>query len=84
MLGDLTGDRDLARLVSSGTGRLQDFVMTVGSAADGIIPRRRLLRQLRAWDADGAAREVERRLGSLHYVGRVAGGAGSGSISRAS
>jgi len=63
ILGDLTGDRDLAQLVSS---------------------RRRLLRELRAWDADGAAREVERHLGGLHYMGRVACGAGSGRISRAS
>jgi DNA-binding GntR family transcriptional regulator len=30
MLGDVTGDRDLARLVSSATGRLQDLFMTVG------------------------------------------------------
>jgi len=27
---------------------------------------------LRAWNADGAAREVERHLGGLHYMGRVA------------
>jgi hypothetical protein len=30
MLGDLTGDRDLARLVNSAAGRLQDLMMTVG------------------------------------------------------
>ena len=74
MLGDVTGDRDLARLVSSAAGRLQDLVMTVGPAADGMImsSRRRLLRELSAWDADGAAREVERHLGGLHYMGRVA------------
>jgi DNA-binding GntR family transcriptional regulator len=85
MLGDLTGDRDLARLVSAAAGRLEDLVMTVGPAADGIIlsSRQRLLRELRAWDADGAAREVERNLRVLHYMGRVAGGAGSGGISRA-
>jgi GntR family transcriptional regulator, transcriptional repressor for pyruvate dehydrogenase complex len=86
MLDDLTGDCDLARLVSSAAGRLQDLVMTVGPAADGIIlsSRRRLLRELRAWDADGAAREVERHLAGLHYMGRLACGAGSGRISRAS
>jgi hypothetical protein len=74
MLGDVTGDRDLARLVSSAAERLQDLVMTVGPAADGMIlsSRRRLLRELSAWDADGAAREVERHLGGLHYMGRVA------------
>src|ERR1700727_3027262 len=34
MLGNLTGDRDLARLVNSATGRLQDLVVTAGPAAD--------------------------------------------------
>src|ERR1700733_11857079 len=37
MLGDVTGDRDLARLVSSAARRLQDLFMTVGPAADGMI-----------------------------------------------
>jgi hypothetical protein len=86
-LGDLTGDGDLARLVSSAAGRLEDLVMTVGPVADGIIlsSHRRLLRELRAWDADGAAREVERHLGVLHFMGRmVACGADSGPLSRAS
>ncbi len=86
MLGDLTGDRDLARLVSSATGRLQDLFLTVGPAANGIIlsSRRRLLREFTAGDAEGAAREVERLLGGLHFMGRVACGTGSGRISRAS
>ena len=87
MLGDLTGDCGLARLVSSAAGRLEDLVTTVGPAADGIIlsSHRRLLRQLRAWDADGAAREVERHLGVLHFIGRVAAcGADSRRLSRAS
>ena len=86
MLGHLTGDCDLARLVSSATGRLQDLFMTVGPAADGIIlgSHRRLPRELRARNADGAAREVERHLGGLHFMGRVACGAGSSTISRAS
>jgi GntR family transcriptional regulator, transcriptional repressor for pyruvate dehydrogenase complex len=86
-LGDLTGDGDLARLVSSAAGRLEELVMTVGPVADGIIlsSHRRLLRELRAWDADGAAREVERHLGVLHFIGRVvACGADSGRLSRAS
>jgi DNA-binding GntR family transcriptional regulator len=85
MLGGLTGDSDLAGLVSSATRRLEDLVMTVGPAADGIIlsSRRRLLHELKAWDADGAAREVERNLRVLHYMGRVACGTGSGGISRA-
>ena len=86
MLGDLTGDRDLARSVSSATGRLRDLFMTVGPAADGIIlsSRRRLLRELRAWDADGAAPEVEHHLRGLRYMGRLACGASSARITQAS
>jgi len=86
MLGVLTGDCDLARLVSSATGRLHDLVLTVGPAADGIIlsSRRRLLRQLRAWDADGAAREMEHHLRGLHYMGRLACGASSARMTEAS
>ena len=86
MLGDVTGDRDLARLVSSAAGRLQNLFMTVGPAADGMIlsSRRRLLRELRAWDADAAAWEMEHHLRGLRYMERLACGAGSGTISRAS
>jgi GntR family transcriptional regulator, transcriptional repressor for pyruvate dehydrogenase complex len=86
MLGELTGDCDLAPLVSSATGRLRDLFMTVGPVTDGIIlsSRRRLLRELRAGDADGAAREVEHLLGGLHFMGRVARGTSAGRISRAS
>ena len=78
VLGGLTGDCDLALLVSSAAGRLHDLVLTVGPAADGIIlsSRRRLLRQLRTWDADGGAREMEHHLKGLHYMGRLACGTG--------
>jgi hypothetical protein len=38
-----------------------------------LSPHRRSLRELRAWDADGATREVERHLEVLHFIGRVAG-----------
>ena len=77
MLGEVTGDCDLARLVSSAAGRLHGLVLELGPAADGIIlsSRRRLLRQLRTWDADGAAREMEHHLRGLHYMGRLACGA---------
>ena len=86
MLGDVTGDRDLARLVSSAAGRLQDLFMTVGPAADGMIlsSRRRLLRELRAWDADAAAWEMEHHLRGLRCMERLACVADSSSISRAS
>jgi len=86
VLGDLTGDGDLALLVSSAAGRLHDLVLTVGPAADGIIlsSRRRLLRQLRVCDADGAAREMEHHLKGLHYMGRLTCGASPARITRAS
>jgi hypothetical protein len=60
--------------------------MTVGPAADAMIlgSRRRLLRELRAWDADAAAWEVEHHLRGLRYMERLACGAGSSTISRAS
>ena len=86
VLGDLAGDGDLAQLVSSAAGRLHGLVLTVGPAADGIIlsSRRRLLRQLGAWDDDGAAREMEQHLRGLHYMGRLACGTSSARITRAS
>jgi DNA-binding GntR family transcriptional regulator len=86
VLGDLAGDGDLARLVHSASGRLHDLVLAVGPAADGIIlsSRHRLLRQLRARDAEGAAREMERHLKSLHYMGRLACGASPATFTRAS
>jgi GntR family transcriptional regulator, transcriptional repressor for pyruvate dehydrogenase complex len=86
MLGHSTGDVVLAPLVSSTAGRLHDLVVTVGPVADGIIlsSRRRLLRQLRTCDADAAAREMERHLKGLHYMGRLACGAGPARMTRAS
>ena len=86
VLGDLAGDGDLARLVSSAARRLHGLVLTIGPAADGIIlsSRRRLLRQLRAGNADGAAREMEQHLKGLHFMGRLACGASSARITRAS
>jgi DNA-binding GntR family transcriptional regulator len=86
VLADVAGDGDLARLVSSAAGRLHGLVLTVGPAADGIIlsSRRRLLRQLKAWDAEGAAREMEHHLQGLHFMGRLACGAGPAGIDRAS
>jgi GntR family transcriptional regulator, transcriptional repressor for pyruvate dehydrogenase complex len=86
VLGDLAGDGDLAPLVSPAAGRLRGLVLTVGPAADGLIlsSRRRLLRQLRARDADAAAREMEQHLKGLHYMGRLACAASPARITRAS
>jgi hypothetical protein len=60
--------------------------MTVGPAADGIIlsSRRRLLRQLRAWDAAGAALEMQHHLEGLRYMERLACGADPARMTRAS
>ena len=79
VLGDVAGDGDLAQSVTSAATRLHGLVLTVGPAADGIIlsSRRRLLGHLRAWDADAAAREMERHLKGLHYMGRLACGSSS-------
>jgi hypothetical protein len=86
ILGDVTGDTDLAGLVNSAAGRLHDLAMTVGPAADGIIlsSRRRLLRQLRAWDADGAAQEMQRHLERLRFMERLASANGPGSTTGSS
>jgi GntR family transcriptional repressor for pyruvate dehydrogenase complex len=86
VLGDAAGDGDLARLVSSAARRLHVLLLTLGPAADGIIlgSRRRLLSHLRALDADGAAREMERHLRGLHYMGKLACGGSSPRIARAS
>jgi DNA-binding GntR family transcriptional regulator len=86
VLGDLAGDGDLAPLVSPAAGRLHGLVLIVGPAADGIIlsSRRRLLRQLRVRDADGAAGEMEQHLKGLHYMGRLACAASSARSTRAS
>jgi hypothetical protein len=76
ILGASTGDCDLAGRVSSATRRLHGLTVTIGPVADGIIlsSRRRLLRELSACDADGAALEMERHLERLHFMERLAGG----------
>ena len=49
------------------------LMVTVVPAADGIIlgSRRRLLAQLRAGEAGGVAREIERHLGGLLWMRRL-------------
>lgn len=74
LLAGLAGDRAAAEL----TGQvrfIRDLIRTAGPAANGMITgsRRRLLNRLRAGDADGAAREVEKHLRTLHYMWRLAG-----------
>jgi DNA-binding FadR family transcriptional regulator len=49
-------------------------VLTVGPAADGMIlsSRRQILSCLRNRDADGAGRELEHHLRTLHHMCRLA------------
>ena len=86
LLGDSTGDPELALLAGSATGWLHDLLMVVGPRADGIVlsSRRRLLRHLKLRDADGAAREMEHHLTGLRYMGRLARGTISGTTTVAS
>ena len=76
MLGDATGDPVLVRLAGLAAGWTYDLAVTAGPAADGIIlgSRRRLLRHLRAGDADAAAQEIEKHLQVLSMMERLAQG----------
>jgi GntR family transcriptional regulator, transcriptional repressor for pyruvate dehydrogenase complex len=74
LLGDATGDPVLARVAGLAVGWTHHLALTVGPVADSIIlnSRRRLLHCLTAGDADGAAREMERHLSGLCFMGRLA------------
>ena len=74
LLGDATGDPVLARVAGLAVGWTHDLAVRVGPVADSIIlnSRRRLLNFLSAGDADGAAREMERHLSGLAFMGRLA------------
>ena len=67
LLADSAADPLLVLLVRNVPGYLYDLMVTVGPAADGIIAssRRRLLALIRARDADGAGREMERHVEGL-------------------
>ncbi len=71
LLGDATGDPVLARVAGLAVGWTHDLAVRVGPVADSIIlnSRRRLLDFLSAGDADGAAREMERHLSGLCFMG---------------
>jgi DNA-binding GntR family transcriptional regulator len=75
-LADAAGDPDLALLLQNTPGQLYDLMVTVGPASGGIIAgsRQRLLALMRAGDDDGAAREMERHLGSLLWMRRLCRG----------
>jgi DNA-binding GntR family transcriptional regulator len=70
LLADAAADPVLALLVRNVPGHLYDLMVTVGPAADDIIAssRRRLLALIRARDADGAGREMERHVEGLCLI----------------
>jgi DNA-binding FadR family transcriptional regulator len=70
LLADAAADPVLALLVRNVPGHLYDLMVMVGPAADDIIAssRRRLLALIRARDADGAGREMERHVESLSWI----------------
>ena len=70
LLADAAADPVLAVLVRNLPGYLHDLMVTAGPAADDIIvsSRRRLLALIRARDADGAGREMERHLEGLSWT----------------
>src|SRR5262252_2399543 len=63
-----------AEMFSPLAGMVDDPLLAVGRAADGMIvsSRRRLLTHLRAGDGEGAALEMERHLRVLLYMWRLA------------
>jgi DNA-binding GntR family transcriptional regulator len=82
LLGTMTGDPALTRVAGLAAGWTYDLAMAAGVAADAIIlaSRRRLLRDLRASDADAAGREIERHLRALSFMARLSAGDGRGKV----
>jgi GntR family transcriptional regulator, transcriptional repressor for pyruvate dehydrogenase complex len=74
LLADMVDDPLLAPLLTGCTAHVQEVMLAIGRAADGmtVSSRRRLLAHLRAGDGDAAALEMERHLRSLLYMGRLA------------
>jgi len=70
LLADAAADPVLALLVRNLPAHLYELIVTVGPATDDIIvsSRRRLLALIRARDADGAGREMERHLEGLSWI----------------
>jgi GntR family transcriptional regulator, transcriptional repressor for pyruvate dehydrogenase complex len=80
LLADVVDDPALAPVLRGGAGCMNDLLLAVGRAADGMIAssRKRLLAHMRARDGDGAALEMERHLRGLHYMWRLSGEGGGG------
>jgi DNA-binding GntR family transcriptional regulator len=73
LLVDVVDDPLLAPLLTEGAGYMQELMLAVGRAADGMIvsSRRRLLAHLCAGDGEGAALEMERHLRVLLFMWRL-------------
>jgi DNA-binding FadR family transcriptional regulator len=74
-LAEAAGDPRLTTVFNHGAGLVYDLMMDAGPAANGIVTnsRKRMLAHLRAGDAEQAALEMEKNLGILHFMGRLAG-----------
>jgi hypothetical protein len=74
LLADVTGTTATAGQHGHQMELIQDLMYTVGPGANGMIVSswQRLIRRLRAGDADGAAQEVENHLRVLCYMWRLA------------
>jgi GntR family transcriptional regulator, transcriptional repressor for pyruvate dehydrogenase complex len=78
MLGAVTGDPVLGRVAGLAAAWTYDLAVAAGPGADGIIlgSRRRLLRHLRAGDAEAAGQEMETHLRVLSFMERISRGGG--------
>jgi DNA-binding FadR family transcriptional regulator len=74
LLAEVSDDPVADRVLIGAASCMQDLMLSVGTAADGMVvsSRRRLLGCLRAGDADGAALEMEYHLRALHFMWRLA------------
>lgn len=84
LLGAVTGDPVLGRVAGLAAAWTYDLAVAAGPGADGIIlgSRRRLLRHLRAGDAEAAGQEVEAHLRALRFMGRISRGGGRKAAAR--
>jgi GntR family transcriptional regulator, transcriptional repressor for pyruvate dehydrogenase complex len=84
LLGAVTGDPVLGRVAGLAAAWSYDLAVAAGPGVDGIIlgSRRRLLRHLRAGDAEAAGQEMEAHLRALRFMGRISRGGGRKAAAR--
>lgn len=73
-LAGTAGDPRAVAALHDGAGLAFDLMLGAGPAAHGIVvnSRKRMLAHLRAGKADEAAREMEKHLRTLYFMGRLA------------